>query len=83
MDLKSVSGGEVKHEEQTRLKTELTVVHVYVSGILNGLQMSWWACLQNIMNINSFCLTPEPADICKRKTSLAVTAVRQEKKREF
>lgn len=71
MELNSVCEGKVKHEEQTRLKTKLTVVDVYVSETLNGLQMSWWACLhfqQNIMNINSFCLPPEPADICKSKT---------------
>lgn len=40
MDLNSVCGGKVKYEEQTRLKTELTAVHVYVSGTSNGLWMS-------------------------------------------
>lgn len=40
MELISVCEGKVKHEEQTRLKTKLTVVDVYVSETLNGLQMS-------------------------------------------
>jgi len=40
MELNSVCEGKVKHEEQTRLKTKLTVVDVYVSETLNGLQMS-------------------------------------------
>lgn len=63
--------GETWGEGQTRLKIELTLVHVGVSGASSGLQMSESVHLpfqQNIIS-NSIHRTLGPAGICRGKAS--------------
>lgn len=65
--------GETGEEEQSRLEIELTLVHIRVTGTLNGLQISGLVQLpfqQNIMN-SSFHRTPGSAGICRSKAGFS------------